>query len=254
MMNNDRQPNDFAKEQIRIETAFWRDDERERPESDSIENIVNKVTDCQVFLEVSKEYDLFFKSARTVFELGGGQGWASCALKKVHPHLTVVLSDITDHAVASRHKWERIFQVSLPRAIACTSYQIPLKPASTDIVFCYAAAHHFGDMEGTLKEIHRVLTRGGHCFFLHEPAVIRPLYGLAYARVNKKRPVIHEDVIVYRELLSAARNLGFEADMSFHPTILKRGPVETAYYLALSKLKFLQSFLPCTANFHFRKP
>jgi len=242
------------KERERIETVFWRDDAYERPESDSIENIVNKITDCQVFLEVSNEYAPFFQSAKTVLELGGGQGWASCALKKVFPHLTVFLSDITDFAVKSKHKWERIFQVSLPRAVACMSYRIPFKAESTDIIFCYAAAHHFGTMEETLKEIFRVLKKGGHCLFFHEPTVIRSLHALAYARVNKKRPDIPEDVIVYRDLLSAARKLGFEAYMSFHPTILKRGPVETVYYLVLSKLKFLQQVLPCTANFHFFKP
>jgi len=245
---------DIARERERVETEFWRDNELERPESDSIENIINKITDCEVFLEVSREYAPFFKSAKTVLELGGGQGWACCALKKVYPHLTMVLSDITDFAVKSKGKWERIFQVSLPAAIACTSYRIPLKARSTDIVFCYAAAHHFGDMEETLKEIHRILKNDGHCFFLHEPTVIRPLHPLAYARVNKLRPVIHEDVIVYQKLLSSARKLGFEANMTFHPTILKRGPVETAYYLILSRLKPLQRLLPCTANFHFRKP
>jgi ubiquinone/menaquinone biosynthesis C-methylase UbiE len=245
---------DLGRERIRKETMFWRSDEHERPESDSLDNIVNKVTDCQVFLDVSREYALFFKNARTVLELGGGQGWACGALKKIYPQLDIVLSDVTEYAVKSRNKWERIFQVSLPKAMACTSYKIPFKAASIDIVFCYAAAHHFGDMAETLAEIHRVLTKGGHCLFLHEPAVSRLLYRPAFARVNKKRPDVPEDVIVYKELLALARKTGFKADMTFHPTILKRGPVETAYYLVLSRMKPLQRILPCTANFHFLKP
>jgi SAM-dependent methyltransferase len=237
----------------RAETEFWRDNDCERPESDSIENIINKITDCQVFLEVAGECDPFFTSAKTVLELGGGQGWASCALKKRFPHLKIFLSDITDYAVKSKHKWERILDVSLESAVACKSYQIPLRSSSIDIVFCYAAAHHFGDMKETLKEVSRVLTRGGHCFFFHEPTTSRLFHAFAYARVNKLRPAIHEDVLIHKNVLSIAGQLGLSAHVRFHPSILKRGPVETIYYLVLSKLRRLQPYLPCTANFHFQK-
>jgi SAM-dependent methyltransferase len=246
-------PEKAMKDWERAETAFWRDNDHERPESDSIENIINKITDCQVFLEAAKEFDPLFGSARTVLELGGGQGWACGALKKRFPHLNLLVSDITDYAVKSKNKWERIFGVSLAGALACKSYQIPLRSASIDIVFCYAAAHHFGDMKETLREISRVLTKGGHCLFLHEPTAPRIFHRLAYARVNRMRPAIHEDVLVPARVLSIARELGLGGRVSYHPTILKRGPRETLYYLVLSKVRGLQRFLPCTANFLFQK-
>jgi SAM-dependent methyltransferase len=238
----------------RAETEFWRDNDHERPESDSIENIINKITDCQVFLEAAGEFDPLFSSARTVLELGGGQGWACCALKKRFPRPNFIVSDITDYAVKSKHKWERVFNVSLAAAVACKSYQIPLRTASIDIIFCYAAAHHFGDMRETLREISRVLAKGGHCLFLHEPTATGLFHPMAYARVNRLRPAIHEDVLVPARVLSIAGELGFDGRVSYHPTTLKRGPKETLYYMVLSKMPVLQRFLPCTANFHFQKP
>jgi SAM-dependent methyltransferase len=201
-----------------------------------------------------KKYEPLFGRARTVLELGGGQGWACGALKKRFPHLNLLVSDITDCAVKSKHKWERIFGVTLAGALACTSYRIPLRPASIDVVFCYAAAHHFGDMKETLREISRVLTKGGHCLFLHEPTAPRIFYRMAYARVNRLRPAIHEDVLVPERVLSIAGELGLNGRVDYHPTILKRGPRETLYYLVLSKVPGLQRYFPCTANFHLQKP
>jgi ubiquinone/menaquinone biosynthesis C-methylase UbiE len=235
------------------EIIFWKDSEHDRPESNSIHNIINKMGDCGVFYNVIEEYkNIFFKS-KTALELGGGQGWASCALKRRFPNLEVTLTDISEYAILSKHKWEKIMDVTLKQSYACKSYKIPEEDESFDVVFCYAAAHHFSNMSETMKEINRVLRKGGHCFFFHEPTTIQLFYKFAYNRVNKKRHVVPEDVIVRQKLLKIGNENGFKSIIHLNPIVMNRGPVETIYYYLLSKFKILQQILPCTANFQFLK-
>ncbi len=236
------------------EIEFWRDSEHESPESDSIGNLINKMGDCGVFINIIDGYKKYFSSSKKVLELGGGQGWASCVLKKLFPNLKIILTDIAENAVFSKHKWEKIFNVSIENAYACKSYEISENESSLDIIFCFAAAHHFTHMKKTMLEIFRILRSGGHCFFFHEPTTVQLLYQFAYKRVNKKRPVVPEDIIVYKKLLNIAKESGLKANINFNPTLIKRGPLETIYYYILSKSTILQKILPCTANFHFEKP
>jgi ubiquinone/menaquinone biosynthesis C-methylase UbiE len=236
------------------EITFWRDNGHERPEADSIGNLINKMTDCAVFVDVIEKFSDCFRSSNTVLEIGGGQGWASCALKKIYPHLKVILTDISKYAIESKHKWERVFGVSIDKAYACKSYEIPEEDSSLDCIFCFAAAHHFADLDRTIEEIQRVLRSGGQCFFFHEPTTTPLFYRYVCARVNKKRPLVPEDVIIYKSLVKIAEHAGLKANVFFNPTLIKRGPVETVYYFVLSKFPILQRILPCTANFHFLKP
>lgn len=235
------------------EINFYRDDKDESPESDSINNLINKMGDCAVFISLLEKYASVFNGSKKVLELGGGQGWASVALKKQFPDCTVTLTDISKYAVASRHKWERIFDTKIDKAYACRAYDIHEKPSSVDVVFCFAAAHHFANMEDSLREIHRVLKKGGHCLFLHEPSTSPFLYKQAHRRVNKNRPVVPEDVLVYPKLKQAAMEAGFSVIVDFNPALIKRGPVEMIYYFMLNKIPFLQKILPCTANYFFVK-
>jgi ubiquinone/menaquinone biosynthesis C-methylase UbiE len=241
-------------EREKAEILYWRDSEYERPESDSIRNLINKMTDCEVFLSVIDSYSQFFNSAKTVLELGGGQGWASCTIKLLFPQLKVILTDISEYAILSKYRWERIFNVSLDNAYACKSYEIPEAPSSIDIIFCFASAHHFANLDKSMIEISRVLRSGGHCFFFYEPITTQLLYKFAYLYIVKKRPVVPEDIIVYKKLLKFAKEAGLEANVHFNPTLIKREPLETLYYFILSKLTILQRVLPCSANFHFKKP
>ncbi len=235
------------------EINFYRDSEHESPESDSIYNIVNKMGDCAVFLTLLEKYSSVFSGAKTVIELGGGQGWASCALKKIFPHLSVTLTDISEYAVASLNKWQRIFNVSIENAYACRSFEIPEKDSSMDIVFCYSSAHHFTQMAKTLKEIYRVLTKGGTGLFLHEHSTSKLFYKQAYKRVNKIRSAVREDVLIHSEIKKIAKEIGFSVKVVFNPTLIKRGPTETIYYAFLSKFPFLQRVLPCAGDYFFVK-
>jgi SAM-dependent methyltransferase len=240
-----------AKQKIEIE--FWRDSKDESPEADSIYNIVNKVSDAGVLLDCLNRHQAKLTSNGKVLELGGGQGWASCVYKKLFPNAHVTATDISEFAVMSLPKWERLFEVRIDNSYACTSYEINEIDASLDQIFCFAAAHHFLAHKRTLREISRVLKPGGKAFYFHEPATPRWLYLPAYWRVNRKRPEVPEDVLIISKLRELAHEMGLDMHVDYYPSLIKRGPFETVYYFVLGCIPLLQRILPCSANFIFTK-
>lgn len=235
------------------EIAFWRDSPTERPESDSLEAVAVKLGEAKWLLPKLEQFREEFARARTILELGAGQGWASCIVKRTFPDSRVLASDISPWAIASAPKWERMLEAKLDDTIVCKSSEIPLEPETVDLVFCFQAAHHFVEHRQTLEEIHRVLTLGGSALYLHEPSSPRWIYRLARRRANRCRPMVPEDVLVHADLLELARARGFEASVSFDPDPINREPLETMYFLILQKLAFLCPSVPCTADYLFVK-
>lgn len=238
------------------EIDYWRESEHESPESGSIQNVINKMSDIPVFVDALQRYESLLNRSGPlrILELGGGQGWSTCLIKRLHPSAHVTLTDISTYAVQSAHKWERVFETRLDAAYACYSYDIKEPSDSLDVVYCFAAAHHFRAHRRTLKELHRVLRPSGTALYLYEPTCPRWLHGMAYRRVNRIRPDVEEDVLVWRHLLKIAHEVGLEARVDFHPSTIRRRPVPAIYYAGLSVLPFLCRLVPCTANFVFTKP
>lgn len=240
------------KEQVEID--FWANSPTEKPGALSVDNLLNKMTDAPVLLQRMRPFEEHFRAASTILELGAGQGWASCLVKRLHPHARVIASDISPHAIASVHQWEHHFQVKLDDTFACRSYEIPLPAASIDLIFCFAAAHHFVAHRRTLAEIARVLRPGGRCFYFHEPTCSRFLYKAAHRRVNRIRPEVPEDVLRYREIEKLAHQASLQLRLHADTSLLKRGQLEYFYYWTLGKVRPLQTLLPCTRDFEFIKP
>jgi SAM-dependent methyltransferase len=247
-------PSEDVTSRRELEDAFWRTAEHERPDSDSVYNIVNKAGEAAIFLDILESYRPSFQEAGTILELGAGQGWASCLVKSLFPQARVVATDVSDHAVRSVPKWERVFGVKLDEARSAPSDELGEPDGSFDVIFCFAAAHHFGTDKGTLAEIRRVLRPGGVAHYFYEPSCPSFLHRAAKWRVMRKRPEVPEDVLVYSRVLAHARDAGLTAELAFYPSMAHRGRVETFYYAALSVLPPLRRVLPCTANFTFRKP
>lgn len=246
--------NTTLRQRQQIEIDFWRTSPTERPEANAIEILIGKMGDAEILLDLVQRYHPLLAGARTIVEFGAGQGWGSCLVKRLFPHAHVTATDISEHAIASVHKWERVFDVRLDRSLACVSYAVPLPDASVDLVFCFAAAHHFVAHRRTLREIHRLLVPGGQCLYLYEPSCRRFLHAAAVRRVNRKRPEVPEDVLVFPTLQAIARNVGLIAEVDFYPSVRRRGPKELLYYSLLRHSPVLQRMLPCTANFHFTRP
>lgn len=243
-----------ADERERMEIEYWATSPKESPEADTIENVVTKMTEAGVLVEKLDAFADLFASASAILELGGGQLWASCIVKKCWPNAEVVGTDIAPAAVASAGRWERTFDVRLDKVATCPSSAIPFPDASFDLVFAFATAHHFGRHAATLTEVARVLRPGGHGLYLHEPSCLPVLYPLALRRVNRKRPEVPEDVIVPRRLAEAATGAGLGIEYRYAPTTTARGPKQTLYYEVLSRTRPLCRILPCSIDVVFRKP
>jgi SAM-dependent methyltransferase len=241
-------------EKERIEVEYWRDSELERPGAEIVDNLIFKLAEGRVLLHKIERHRDSFAAARRILEIGAGQGWAACVVKRLWPQAHVAACDISPYAIASAGLWESVFQTRLDEAFAAKSYALPLAPASVDLVFCFEAAHHFVAHRRTFVELARVLRPGGQCLYLHEPACSGALHWAAHARVNRKRPEVPEDVLVYSKIEALARDAGLRCETRFDPTILNRGPTETVYYALVGRMPLLQRVLPCTADFVVTKP
>jgi SAM-dependent methyltransferase len=236
-----------------VEIEFWRNAEGESPESNSLQNIINKLIDANTLVDCLERYRDQLSESGRILELGGGQCWGSCVYKRLYPKAHITGTDISPFAVQSLPKWERVLDVKLDNSYACKSYEIPEGDASLDQIFTFAAAHHFVAHRRTLAEFKRVLKPGGKAFYFFEPATPKYLHAAAKKRVNLKRPEVPEDVLIPSKIREIAEAMDLECRVDYFPTYKGRGATATAYYLVLGHLPFLQSMLPCTANFTFTK-
>lgn len=243
---------DLAERQ-RIEIQHWNLSPTEGPDSDLLTNFLKKSGDASILLDLVGRYRSIFENARTVVEVGAGVGWAACIVKRLFPEARVVATDISKDAIASVWKWEYLCQTKLDSAYPALSYQLAEAGNSVDLVFCFASAHHFGAHRRTLREIARVLKSGGTCLYLYEPSCPRYLHSLAYRRVNRIRPSVPEDVLVYNKIASLGNEVGLQCRRDFYPNVLNRRPAPLLYYTLLARARFLCRLLPCTANYEFAK-
>lgn len=241
-------------EKEKIEIDYWKNAPHENPGSFDIENILNKLSDARVFLhDIDARYKNLFDEPASILELGGGQSWASCILKLRFPRKKIISSDISQYAMESAGYWERLFNVRLDGKIVCKSYEIPLNSDSVDLVFVFQSFHHFAEYEKTIKEVYRILDKGGVALFLYEPSCPVYIYPLAKYRVSKKRPEVPEDVLKYAEVKKIAEKIGFDVLVEFDTNTINREPFQAVYYSILQKVAFLRPLLPCTTNYILKK-
>jgi SAM-dependent methyltransferase len=240
-------------EKERKENDFWANDPEEKPGVFGIYGVINKMYEAKAFLEKLTKYKPYFSKARSIVELGAGQGWASCIVKHLFVDSTVYATDLCADAIKSLPKWEKIFNVTIDKSYACKSNELPFEDGSIDLVFCFQAAHHFSKQKSTLEEIHRILKPGGVCLYLREPSCRKYIYPLAYKRVNNGRPMVPEDVLIYKDIIKIGKRAGFHVDHAFDTSCTAHHGFAGMYYFILSKIGFLKHLLPCTSNITFIK-
>jgi SAM-dependent methyltransferase len=231
------------------EVALW----DQLKNQDWLDNLANKLSELRWLLPKLSFHDERFRDASSVLELGAGEGWASCVVKRLYPKLSVAASDISESAISGIGKWERIFECAVDTRFSCKSFAVPLPDNSVDLIFTFQAAHHFILQMDTLREVARLLRSGGTCMYLQEPSCRKYMHPLAKWRVNRKRPECPEDVLVLGEMRKAAVSLGFRLDVNYSTATVNRGVVEGVYYQLLSTFPALCQWLPCTADFIFTK-
>jgi len=119
-------------EKQKIEIEYWRDSKAEAPDAYSIENVVDKMAEARVFLDCISRHRSELVSHGRVLELGGGQGWASCLYKRLFPAVHSITTDISEYAIMSLPKWERIFDVKINQSYSCRSYATNEEASSVD--------------------------------------------------------------------------------------------------------------------------
>ena len=234
-----------------MELKSWRDAKGPR---DPLGYDVNTLVNAPVLLDLLDRYAASFQRATDVLELGAGQGWASCIVKRRFPELRVTASDFSPDAIASIAKWERIFEVRVDNAVAVPSYDTRRPDASFDLVFAFASAHHFVLHRRTFDEMAQILRPGGEVLYLYEPTVRDWLYRAGLARIRKTRTDVVEDMLRQDELQSLARGAGLSPELDLYPTMDRRSPLGTIYNAVLIRVPPLRRILWCTANFRFVKP
>ncbi|HEY8519621.1 MAG TPA: class I SAM-dependent methyltransferase [Gammaproteobacteria bacterium] len=247
-------PRAAVAEKERIEIEYWRDSPTEAPGVDSLDNLINKLGEARIFLAYLRKLEHLLARRGTVLELGAGQGWSSCIYKRMFPDACVVATDISAYALASVDYWQRIFAVQIDRRYACRSYATGERDASVDLVYCFAAAHHFVEHGKTLAEVQRILKPGGRAVYLHEPVCSRWLYPLAYRRVNAVRPDVPEDLLVVSDMRRLAREAGLDMQVLRNHALLEPWAFPTLNYRLQRLVPPLASLLPSSATFVFSKP
>jgi SAM-dependent methyltransferase len=241
------------------ELLFWSTDPLESPSGDLFTNIVRKSNFITVYEQLMPTLGLTGKE--TVLELGGGHCWASALIKRNYPECYIVASDLSPEAVEFVEKYEIFLGTKVDEKWAFNCRRIPFDDAQFDVIFAFAAFHHFGeerDFSEALREIVRVLRPRGRILLLYEPSSPKWLYRLALERVNRKRASfshdVDENILILSNMERICEELGCKFRAQYFTSYEQReGIVETIYYYALTRLKPLQRLLPCTVNMTIEK-
>lgn len=239
----------------KIEIDYWKNSHAESPENFTKANLLNKLQECRNLDYKFNKYKHILKNKSSILEIGAGQGWASCYLKSWFlPDAHFTVTDISPYAIESISNWERLFEVKIDRCYSAKSYQLDENDSSFDLIFCYAAAHHFVVYEETLRELKRVLKDDGHILFLYEPTSSRFFYPLHYFYVNKIAHHTPEDVIIPSKISAICSTLKLKYHNIYDPNqIILRNIPTAIYFRILKAFPFLQRLLPSSSDMLFTK-
>lgn len=98
-----------------------------------------------------------------MLEIGSGTCWASSIISLFsETPLEIIATDVSHTALQKGVKVTKVIESNIDYYIAGDAERLPFDDDCFDVVFCYAAIHHFLNVEMGLREIYRVLKRGGY--------------------------------------------------------------------------------------------
>lgn len=222
-------------------------------------DVVAKANFVRIFELLTPKLELF--AGAKVLEMGACHGWASVMVKVKQPDCYVVASDLVAEMVQHAAQWETLLGAQLDEKWAFNCRDMPFADEQFDRIFTFASFHHFGDAgdyQPVLREMTRVLKKGGKIVLLYEPSSPKYLYQWAYQRVNSNRgdlgEDVDEDVLVPSRLKRTVQALGCTLETQLFPYHLYRdGFMAGNYYYLLAKLGPLQKLFVSTVNLTIAK-
>lgn len=229
-------------------------------DASNVDTTLSKFASALLLRDQIRRYGTEFGSAKTILELGGGEGWASCLVKRLYPEARVILTDISPYAVETHDRWAPVFGAAPDEAFAAKSYEIPVPDGSVDLIFVHAAAHHFVAHQETFAEMQRVLSAGGTALYLVENTVSKLGYSVFLWSQQRQRSDCPEDLLVPSELrqLAQAAGLSYRRDFvldAIMPQLAFHKAFKWTNYIAALRWVPGLRFLPLAiCNFVFTKP
>lgn len=161
----------------------WDDEEREPLSKDDFEWIEKSFLDNNIWLR--EEFSFEYLAGKKVLEIGCGSGVASCLMAKAGAIVTAIDISDTSCRIAERNCRTRGINVSI---INMDAENMAFEDDSFDYVFSWGVIHHSGNPGNILKEISRVLKRGGEGLVMvyHRNSLRYYMLGLFYLLVKGK--------------------------------------------------------------------
>ncbi len=178
----------------------------------------------------------------------------------MYPDGYFVAADLVPDCVRHATKWERLLGAEINEKWAFNCRDIPFQDAQFDVIFTFAAFHHFGEngnYEAAAREMIRILRPGGRIVLLYEPSSPQLLYRSAFKRVNRKRQTegVDEDVLLCDKLRKVVERLGCSFEAATYPIWQYRESVgSTLYYFLLSRVGPLSKLFVSTVNIEIQRP
>jgi len=240
------------------ELRFWKGDPRYNRASSFWENLKVKGGELRMFEELVPLLDV--RPGERILELGAGQAWASQMLKRTNPACEIHASELSPEALLGAEKWERLFEAPLDGYWACQADHTPFEDEQFDLVFAFAAFHHFvigGRGRQALAEALRITKRGGRLVLLSEPTAPPWFREWSRRKMNRLRCQLEfdvdEDCLVLSDLerwahdLHATMRVRFDTSWSWRE-IAFTGVLRTAAVRAVPALGWL---VPISAHLTF---
>jgi ubiquinone/menaquinone biosynthesis C-methylase UbiE len=182
-----KSPENISKKNI-IEREFYNKEAENSFSSFEENNIKKIISEYEEDYTKSRQqkilydrYHYFFKiignvENKKILELGSGYGYMSAFFAKLGAEVITV--DISEKMLQFGRKVSRLYELDKRVIPVSTSAEfLSFRNDVFDIVICFASLHHF-QFDSSLKEIHRVLKKGGHACFIDPLANSKFLYNL----------------------------------------------------------------------------
>jgi ubiquinone/menaquinone biosynthesis C-methylase UbiE len=147
-----------------------------------------------------------------VLDIGTGAGHTALALA---PRVSsVVLTDPVDAMLATARRLFQEAGLTNAEFVQASAERLPFPAASFDIVTTRLAAHHFDDVAVAMREVARVLRRGGIFVFIDSLAPENPESATYQNEVETLRDPTHRRIYTQPEWIAFCEQAGLRVEQT----------------------------------------